>query len=71
MTAPDPDDLAAVVEAATGRPLASLTATEALDVAEQVRAILAALPATNPRDAHLCALLTEAAELVERRAGIA
>jgi hypothetical protein len=53
------DALDAVVEAATGRPLASLTATEALDVAATLRAIVAALPPTNPRDAHLCALLTE------------
>ena len=42
-----------------------------LDVAERLRAIVTALPATTAGDAHLAHLLTEAAERVERRAGIA
>jgi|NGEPerStandDraft_6_1074524.scaffolds.fasta_scaffold241842_1 hypothetical protein len=63
-------NLAAVVEAAVGRPLADIKATEAVDVADQLRAIVAALPADTPRDKQLAAQLTEAAELVERRAGI-
>jgi hypothetical protein len=64
------DDLDAVTEAAIGRPLDTLDVTLALDVADQLRAIVAALPATTAGDKHLAALLTEAAELVERRAGI-
>ena len=38
--------IAAVVEAAIGRPLADIKATEAIDVADQLRAIVAALPPT-------------------------
>jgi hypothetical protein len=62
------DDLAVVVGAAAGRPLDAATA---LNVADQLRDIVAALPPINLRDAHLCVLLTEAAELIEHRAGIA
>jgi hypothetical protein len=46
---------------------ADVDATTALDVADQLRAIIDALPPITPRDAHLAALLTEAAELAERR----
>ncbi len=66
----DADTFTAAVDAATGRPLDELTVTEALDVAERLRSIVAALPAPSPRDVHLAALLTDAAALVERAAGI-
>ncbi|MGD0880505.1 MAG: hypothetical protein ABSB09_02905 [Acidimicrobiales bacterium] len=65
------DNLADAVEVSAGRLLDDLVTPEVLDVAAQLRAIVAALPPTNPWEAHLCALLTEAAELVERRARIA
>lgn len=68
MTAPE--TLAAVVEAAVGRPLDSLTVTEALDVADRLRAVVDTLPATSSHDAHLAAQLIEAAVLVEHRAGV-
>jgi hypothetical protein len=64
------DDLDAVTEAAIGQPLDTLDVALALDVADTLRAVIGALPPTTPRDAHLPALLSEAAELVERRAGI-
>jgi hypothetical protein len=62
--------LDAELMAAAGRPFADLDATTALDVADKLRAVVAVLPPATPRDAHLAGLLTEAAELVERRAGI-
>jgi len=56
--------VAAVVAAALGRPLDTLTATEAIDVAERLRAIAAAL------DGPGAPSLTEAADLIERAAGV-
>ena len=66
----DPDTLAAAVEAAVGHPLDQLGTAEAIDVADRLRATVAALPSTSPAEAQLAARLTEAAELVERHAGI-
>ena len=65
------DTLTDAVEAGAGRSLDALDIAEALDVAEQLRAIVAALPADNAHDRHLAARLIDAAELVECRAGIA
>jgi hypothetical protein len=47
------DDLDAVTEAAIGRPLDTLDVTLALDAADQLRRVTAALPPDNPRDANL------------------
>jgi hypothetical protein len=53
-----------------GRTL-DLTLSEAVAVADALRAVVAALPAPTPRDASLAASLAEVATLIERRAGIA
>lgn len=66
---PTADTLRAVVEDAAGQDLDTLNAALALDVAEQLRAIVAALPPESPRDGRLAAQLIEAADFVERRAG--
>ena len=58
------DDLSTVVGV---RPLDAATAVE---VADQLRAIVVSLSPINRRDAHLCVLVTKAAELVEFQAGI-
>jgi len=47
---------------AVDRPTFTVSAA-ALDVAEQLRAIVAALPADNAHDRHLAARLIDAAEL--------
>jgi len=51
-----------VVGDAVGQPL---TAAEAVNVADGLRAVVAALSAPTPRDRHLAALLGEAAARVE------
>ncbi len=61
----DADDLAAAVAGALGRPPDTFTATEAIDVAERLRAIADAL------DGPGAPLLTDAAVLIERAAGVA
>lgn len=66
----DPDTLTAALTDAHGPALAALTVTEAFDVADQLRAIAAALPGPSTLDAHVATQLTEAAKLVERLAGI-
>jgi hypothetical protein len=66
-------ELAAVLTAAladAGRTL-DLTLSEAVAVADALRAIVAALPAPTPRDVSLSTSLAEVAALIERRAGIA
>ena len=63
------DELGTVVEAAAGRPLDQLTVTEALDVADQLRAITE-LPTPTPADQHLARHLRAAADLIEQRAGV-
>lgn len=68
MTAPD--SLTDALVAEHGPTLDALTVTEALDVADQLRAIAAALPGSSPLDAHVADRLTEAADVVERRAGV-
>jgi len=60
----DADDLAAVMATALGRPLDTFTATEAIDVADRLRAIADAL------DGPGAPSLTEAADLIERAAGV-
>jgi hypothetical protein len=66
-----PDVLATALTEA-GRTLDDLTVTEAVEIADALwGVVVAALPAPTPRDASLAASLTEAAELIERRAGIA
>ena len=60
--------VADAVAASTGRTLDELTATEAIDVADQLRAI-AALPTPSPRDVHLAAELDAAAAIIEGHAG--
>jgi len=60
----DADDLAAVMAAALGRPLDTLTATEAIDVAERLRAIAGALDGPGSRS------LADAVAIIERAAGV-
>jgi len=64
------EDLRAVVQAAVGQPLDTLDSEQAFDVAKQLRAIVDALPTTSGLDGRLAARLVEAAEMVERQAGI-
>lgn len=67
----DPDTLDAVATAAVGHPLDQLTAAEAIDVADRLRAVVDALaPPPSSADSHLAAQLADAAELIEKRAGI-
>ena len=57
-------DIAAVVAAAlaeTGRSLDELTAAEAIELADGLRAVIAALPAPTPRDVRLALDITAAA----------
>jgi hypothetical protein len=63
-------DVLATALAEAGRTLDDLTVTEALELADALRGVVAALPAPTPRDASLAASLIEAAALIERRAGI-
>ena len=70
MNSATPDTLDAVVTAAVGRPLDELTAVEAVDVADRLRAVVAALPPSTPAETHLAHRLIESANLVERCAGV-
>jgi hypothetical protein len=63
------DELAAVIEAATGRPLDQLTDTEAAHVADQLR-MISELPTPSPGDQHLAHHLRTVADIIERRAGV-
>jgi len=66
-------DLAAVVAdalAETGRSIDDLSASEAIEIADQLRTV-AALPILAPRDLRLAADLIAAASIIERRAGTA
>ena len=69
MTPSTADELAAVIEAAAGRPLDKHTATEALDIAERLRAI-AELPTPAPADQHLAHHLRTAADIIEQQVGV-
>ena len=66
MTPSTADELAAVIEAATGRPLDQLTDAEAVDVADRLRAI-AELPTPTPADQHLAHHLRTAADIIEQQ----
>ena len=70
MSSSTPDTLDAVVAEAVGRPLDELTAVEAIDVADRLRAVVAALPPSTPAETHLAHQLTAAAEAIERSAGV-
>jgi hypothetical protein len=70
VTASTPDELDAVLTEAVGRPLDELDAATAIDVADRLRAVVAALPPSTPADTHYAGRLTAAAERIERRAGV-
>lgn len=63
-----PDVLAAALADAC-RTLDDLTAHEAVELADALRAVVEALPRPTPRDASLATSLTEAANILERHAG--
>ena len=72
MATVDTAALTAVVAEAlaeTGRSLDDLSATEAIELADTLRAIVAALATSTPRDVRLAAALTAAAGIVEQRTG--
>ncbi len=72
MAAVDTDALAAVVAdalAEAGRSLDDLTATEAIEIADGLRAIVAALPALTTHDKRLATDLGAAAAIVEQHTG--
>ena len=72
VAAVDTDELAAVVTDAladAGRRIDDLSATEAIELADTLRAIVAALATSTPRDVRLAAALTAAAGIVEQRTG--
>jgi hypothetical protein len=54
--------------AAAGHALDDLSAAEAIELADDLRAV-AALPTPSPLDVRLAADLSAAADLIERRAG--
>ena len=63
---------AAVLDGAltdAGRTLDDLTATEAVELVDSLRAV-AALPTPSPLDVRLAAALNTAADLIEQHAGI-
>lgn len=66
-----PETLTDAVDAPLGRPLDQLTTTEALDVADQLRAMLAALDASTPGETRYADDPAAVAELIETGAGIA
>ena len=70
MTSATPDTLDAVVAAAVGRPLDELTAVDAIDVADRLRAVVAALSPSTPAETRLAHRFLEAADLIERCAGV-
>jgi len=73
VTGREANDLAAVVAAAlaeSGRTLDHLTTNEALELANTLRATLAALPTPTPRDVRLAAALVAGAAHLEGRPGI-
>jgi hypothetical protein len=55
--------------AETGRSLDDLSATEAIELADGLRAIVAALPALTTHDKRLAADIAAAAGIVEQRTG--
>ncbi len=66
-------DIAAVVVdalAETDRSIDDLSTTEALDLADGLRAFVAAMPTPSPFDVRLATALKAAADLIERHAGI-
>jgi hypothetical protein len=72
VAAVDTAALTAVVAEAlaeTGRTLDDLTATEAIEIADALRAVVAALPTPSPFDVRLAADLLAAAGIVEQRTG--
>ncbi len=73
MAATDTAALAAELTAAlagAGRTLDDLTATEAVEVAENLRAVVGVLATPSPLDVRLAADLSAAADLIEQHAGI-
>jgi len=72
--AADTAELTAVVADAladAGRSIDELTAAEAIELADTLRAIVAALPAPTTRDVRLTAALNAAVGIVERHDGTA
>jgi hypothetical protein len=72
MTVAAVDELAAVVAAAlaeAGRSIDDLSAAEAIEIADALRAIVAALPAPTTHDKRLATDLGAAAGIVEQRTG--
>jgi hypothetical protein len=72
VAAVDTAALTAVVAEAlaeTGRTLDDLTATEAIELADGLRAFVAALPTPSPFDVRLAADLLAAAGIIEQRTG--
>lgn len=72
MAAVDTAALAAAVAEAlaeTGRSLDDLTVSEAIEIADHLRAVAAALPAPTARDKRLAADIDAAAGIVEQRTG--
>ena len=72
MAAVDTDALAAVVADAladAGRSIDDLSAAEAIEIADALRAIVATLPAPTTHDKRLATDLDAAAGIVEQRTG--
>jgi hypothetical protein len=66
------DTLAAVLAEAlaeTGRSIDDLTAAEAIELADGLRAFVAAMPTSSAFDVRLAAALRHAADLIEQHAG--
>ncbi len=53
-----------------GAEINALTEKQAVAVADRLRVVAEALPGSTPSAAHVATMLSKAAELVERRAGI-
>jgi hypothetical protein len=53
----------------SGRTLADLTVAEAIELADGLRAFVAALPTPSPFDVRLATALKAAADLIEQRTG--
>jgi hypothetical protein len=74
MAAIDTDELGAIVAdalaEAAGRSIDDLSPTEAIELADTLRAIVAAQPAPTTHDKRLAKAIELAAGIVERHAGI-
>ena len=69
MAAVDTTTVVAEALAETGRSIADLTVTEAIDLAEGLRGFVAVLPTPSAFDKRLAADLKAAADLIEQRTG--